>query len=417
MTQPTKYFASVRHEHVHLFTIEQPTVDRPSGNYSTSYWMATDDPKLLAHTDLDFVAELEQNSLRYSTMQKVGAFYHIRKDIFKVISIHRIADFMYNGMSTLNQEDRNTQSMLERRKNVLLRAAGLRQQESLKYIRNPTDEVIQERLKRDGSEIRFLLDQKDGYCQLAIRQAACNIQHIRNQTKELCKLAIYTSYDDFRTYLAHPDDPGWRTNPTPSRNNPVSLKMIRDQHDDIICLFLAHKKENVNHIKHFKHSVFQILFQHNPNIYKSGIINQYYHKLENTTRRENRDIVEELYKKLIPFDPTIYSIKHVHQEYRSAELAEAAILARPLNFAYVQCSTPELDKLAVQLDYRNIAHIKNPTEDMCIAALKQSYDALQLFSLRTMAIKKAIIVHHAERMEIPTAEEIRALRVKRQLQR
>jgi hypothetical protein len=62
--------------------------------------------------------------------------------------------------------------------------------DSIKYIRNQTDELCKLALNKDGTTIRHIRDKRYEYLLLAVSKASNALEYIEEQTDEICWIAI-----------------------------------------------------------------------------------------------------------------------------------------------------------------------------------------------------------------------------------
>jgi len=199
-------------------------------------------------------------------------------------------------------------------------------------------------IKKTPFEIRFMKNQNDKLCLLAIRQDNRVFKYIKNQTPEICLAAV--------------------------QENGSALEYVQNQTPEI-CL--AAVQENGNALKYVKNQTPEICL---------AAIRQNCYALQYVINQ-----TPEICLAAVQQNGCVLN----YVQNQTPEICLTAVRTDGNALQYGINQTPEICLAAVQQNGRTLKYVENQTSEICLAAVQQNGDALQYVQNQTLEICLAAV--------------------------
>ena len=231
------------------------------------------------------------------------------------------------------------------------------------FPKKQTPELCLDAVRRNWSTIRFVEDKTEEICLEAVRQLGRALYYIGNQTPAVCMAAV--------------------------QNDGMALEFATAQTPEICVAALKQNPYSISYAKCFSEEWYKLaaeIFEAPEDFSNYEWSYHFNNEYENSDRYDYSEYpawyvyADEEHYDLRKF----FASRWVPGEYLasmknpSIELCIAAVQNCPFAIQWVQHQTPEMCLRAVSYDGMLLKHVKEQTLDICIVAVKRDKRALEL---------------------------------------
>jgi hypothetical protein len=206
----------------------------------------------------------------------------------------------------------------------------------IRFLTNQTDELCLIAVKRNSSALEFVKNQTDELCLIAIKSNPLVLKYVKNQTDEMCLIAV--------------------------KSNALALKYVKNQTDEL-CLIAV--KTNVKALEYVKNQTDEMCLIA---VKKYGNALQF---VKNQT--------DEMCLIAVKVDG--YALKFVNN--KTDEICLIAIKKYGCALEFVKNQTNEICIEAIKNMSVALKFVKNQTDEMCLIAVKKDGYALEFVKNQT----------------------------------
>lgn len=207
------------------------------------------------------------------------------------------------------------------------------------------------RVRRNWRELANIKNQNKEICVQAIYNNPQAIKFVKNQTKDICALAIELDY----TSLVHIDIQTTDLCKLAIDRNPYSIKYVHDLTEELALYAVNNNASVISAIAMQTEEICLIAT-------KSS------HNLKHCKIKSYEVCLQAVAK-------VGWEMMYVPEEHQTDELCEVAIKQYANSFEYVEKPSEHIKRFAVKIEGKNIKHIDNPSEELCILALRNSTES------------------------------------------
>ena len=166
-----------------------------------------------------------------------------------------IEDFIetYNELFEFVRQDLSNIRYVKNQTEELCQLAICRHGLTLEYIKNQTEELCKLAVSQDGRALQYVQNQTEEICKLAVSQNGYAIRYVKNQTEELCKLAV--SQDGFALqYVQNQTEEICRLAVS---QNGIAVIYVQNQTEEICKLAVSQDRRALGWVSSKFHNLFK----------------------------------------------------------------------------------------------------------------------------------------------------------------